>query len=175
MAHAPDANNEEVEIVEAHDYGASRRSVLDDEVDMKDSKVEANKKFIDIFGRFIPFLYGTFALAILGMYVAGFVTEELKDIMIWSILGTSLISSLLGAWAVYRYGVIQDQIDRLKEENKKYEQEINELTSTRKKLGSEVTELQTTVSDLEHDAQELDKETQEFEGLVEELRNIAGD
>merc|ERR1712129_477726 len=82
--------------------------------------------------------------------------------------GTSLISSLLGAWAVYKYGVI-------KEENAKYEHEIGELTSTRKKLGSEVTELQTTVSDLEHDAQELDKETQEFEGLVEELRNIAGD
>merc|ERR1712157_439201 len=32
-----------------------------------------------------------------------------------------------------------------------------------------------TVQHLEHDAQELDKETQEFEGLVEELKSIAGD
>ena len=49
------------------------------------------------------------------------VFKKLKDIMIWAILGTSLVSSLLGAWAVYKYGVIQDQIDRLKEENAKYE------------------------------------------------------
>merc|ERR1712228_691553 len=63
-------------------------------------------------------------------YVTGFAAVQFKDIMIWSILGTSLISSLLGAWAVYKYGVIQDQIDRLKKE---------------------------------------------FEGLVDELRNIAGD
>jgi len=133
------------------------------------------KRFIDIFGRVIPSLYALFAIGILGMYITGFVTTDLKDIMIWAILGTSLISSLLGAWAVYKYGVIQDQIDRLKEENAKYEHEIGELTTTRKRLGNEVNELQTTVHDLEHDAKELDEETKEFEGLVEELRNIAGD
>merc|ERR1719412_2505230 len=95
--------------------------------------------------------------------------------MIWCILAVSLVSSLLGAWAVYKYGVIQDQIDRLKEENAKYEHEINGLTKTRKRLGTEVSSLQTTVQDLEHDAKELDEETKEFEGLVDELRNIAGD
>merc|ERR1712142_1070274 len=99
---------------------------------MPRSRVTRN---LSTFGRFIPFLYGTFALAILGMYIAGFVSEELKDLMIWCILGTSLISSLLGAWAVYKYGVIQDQIDRLKEENSKYEKEIEELGNTRKQLG----------------------------------------
>merc|ERR1712228_604212 len=108
-------------------------------------------------------------------YITGFVAVEFKDIMIWAILGTSLISSLLGAWAVYKYGVIQDQINRLKEENAKYESEIGELTNTRKKLGDEVNDLQTTVHDLEHDAKELDEETKEFKGLVDELRNIAGD
>merc|ERR1712154_24577 len=137
--------------------------------------VEAGKKFLDLFGRVIPFLYALFALGVLAMYITGFAVIDLKDIMIWSILGVSLLSSLLGAWAVYKYGVIQDQIDRLKEENAKYEQEIGELTSTRKRLGNEVNELQTTVHDLEHDAKELDEETKEFEGLVEELRNIAGD
>jgi len=164
-----------------HNYKASRRdltsqdSIRGEDSDERDEEVEAGKKFIDIFGRLIPFLYGLFAIAILGMYVTGFVAETLKDVMIWAILGTSLVSSLLGAWAVYKYGVIQDQIDRLKEENAKYEHEINELTNTRKRLGNEVTELQTTVHDLEHDAKELDEETKEFEGLVEELRNIAGD
>eukprot|EP01084_Bolivina_argentea_P068961 125518_1 len=150
-------------------------SIRDEYADDRDEEVEAGKKFIDIFGRIIPFLYGIFAVGILAMYITGFVASNLKDIMIWAILGTSLVSSLLGAWAVYKYGVIQDQIDRLKEENAKYEHEINELTNTRKRLGSEVTELQTTVHDLEHDAKELDEETKEFEGLVEELRNIAGD
>merc|ERR1711933_377744 len=53
--------------------------------------------------------------------------------------------------------------------------EIGAFTTPRKKLGNEVNELQTTVHDLEHDAKELDEETKEFEGLVEELRNIAGD
>merc|ERR1719499_2868027 len=153
-----------------HDYDVNAEENAEN-----DQKVEGHKKFIDVFGRFIPFLYGAFALAILVMYITGFVTSELKDLMIWCILGTSLISSLLGAWAVYKYGVIQDQIDRLKEENSKYEKEIEELGNTRKQLGSEVTELQGTVQNLEHDAKELDEEAKEFEGLVEELRNIAGD
>jgi len=162
-------------------YRASRRDIMasdsirGDGADDRDSEVEAGKKFIDLFGRVIPFLYGIFALGIAGMYVAGFVETSLKDLMIWTILAVSLVSSLLGAWAVYKYGVIQDQIDRLKEENAKYEHEINSLTKTRKRLGSEVTSLQTTVQDLEHDAKELDEETKEFEGLVDELRNIAGD
>merc|ERR1712032_667191 len=164
-------------------YSASRRDLMKGDTirgdqakqTKQDKQVEAGKRFIDYFGRLIPFLYGLFAIGILGMYVTGFAASQFKDIMIWSILGTSLISSLLGAWAVYKYGVIQDQIDRLKEENAKYEHEIGELTTTRKKLGSEVDELQTTVHDLEHDAKELDEETKEFEGLVEELRNIAGD
>jgi len=162
-------------------YRASRRditaadSIRGERADDRDEEVEAGKKFIDMFGRVIPFLYGTFALGIAGMYVAGFVSPSLKDLMIWTILAVSLVSSLLGAWAVYKYGVIQDQIDRLKEENAKYEHEIDSLRKTRKRLGSEVTSLQTTVQDLEHDAKELDEETKEFEGLVEELRNIAGD
>ena len=110
-----------------HNYRASRRdvtsmdSIRGEEAEERDEEVEAGKKFIDIFGRIIPFLYGLFALGILGMYVTGFVEQDLKDMMIWTILGTSLVSSLLGAWAVYKYGVIQDQIDRLKEENAKYE------------------------------------------------------
>jgi len=157
-----------------HHYGASLRNVHDKEVE-KDPEVENNKKFIDCFGRIIPFLYGAFALAILGMYIAGFITEHLKDMMIWCILGTSLTSSVLGAWAVYKYGVIQDQIDRLKEENGKYEREINELGATRQKLGKEVDDLQDTVKNLEHDAHELDEEAKEFEGLVEELKGIAGE
>eukprot|EP01084_Bolivina_argentea_P154331 269051_1 len=161
-----------------NNYRASRRDIIADvpiDEEERDEDVEAGKKFIDLFGRVIPFLYGLFAICILGMYVTGFVAEDLKKLMIWAILGTSLISSLLGAWAVYKYGVIQDQIDRLKEENSKYEHEIGELKGTRVRLGKEVNELQTTVHDLEHDAKELDEETKEFEGLVEELRNIAGD
>eukprot|EP01083_Nonionella_stella_P085290 236433_1 len=102
-------------------------SIRDEYADDRDEEVEAGKKFIDIFGRIIPFLYGIFAVGILAMYITGFVASNLKDIMIWAILGTSLVSSLLGAWAVYKYGVIQDQIDRLKEENAKYEHETNEL------------------------------------------------
>lgn len=112
-----------------HNYRASRRDLMNgdtirgdtERVTKQDKEVEAGKKFIDYFGRLIPFLYGLFAIGILGMYVTGFAAVQFKDIMIWSILGTSLISSLLGAWAVYKYGVIQDQIDRLKEENAKYE------------------------------------------------------
>mmetsp|Transcript_27070 Transcript_27070/g.42839 ORF Transcript_27070/g.42839 Transcript_27070/m.42839 type:complete len:296 (+) Transcript_27070:117-1004(+) len=176
-----DAGGDKRDMLKKHNYRASRRditasdSIRGDGAEERDEEVEAGKKFIDLFGRAIPFLYGFFAVAILGMYVTGFVAESLKDMMIWAILGTSLVSSVLGAWAVYKYGVIQDQIDRLKEENAKYEHEINELKSTRVRLGNEVNELQTTVQDLEHDAKELDEETKEFEGLVDELRNIAGD
>lgn len=168
--------DEEQKDVVHHDnnYHQARRSAEQEE-DFEDPEIESGKKFIDIFGRVIPFLFGLFALLILGMYITGFAETDFKKWLIWAILGTSLLASFLGAWAVYKYGVIQDQIDRLKEENKKYEYEIGELTETRQKLSTEVDELQTTVQDLEHDAKELDEETKEFAGLVEELKEIAGD
>lgn len=44
-----------------------------------------------------------------------------QDVVFPGILVAVLLVSLLGAWAVYRFGVVQDQIDRLQEENNKYQ------------------------------------------------------
>ena len=121
----------------------------------------------------MPFLYGLFFLAILGMYIASFIMEPFKDLLLWCILGTSSVASLLGAWAVYRYDVVADHIDQLKDENHKYEREIGQLTETRKDLKKEVTKLDGTVQHLQNDAQVLDSETHAMEALVGDLKGIA--
>eukprot|EP01084_Bolivina_argentea_P063458 115868_1 len=150
-------------------------SIQDEETDANDEEIEKGKKFINMFGRMLPYLYGMFAIGILGVYVTGFVMSDLADIMIIAMLGAILILAFLGVWAVYKYGVIQDQIERLKDANDVYEYEIDGLKSTRTRLGTQRTELQTAVTHLTHDATELEKETKEFEGLVEELRHIESD
>jgi len=133
------------------------------------------QKCMDIFARLIPFLYGTFAVAVLGMYVAGFVMEPLKDHMIWCIWSSSFACSLLGAWSVYKYGVIQDQIERIKCLNEQYGKELAELGAERKEFGNEMTNLRTGVEHLNNDAKVLDEKGREFAGLVEELKLIADD
>mmetsp|Transcript_9159 Transcript_9159/g.11454 ORF Transcript_9159/g.11454 Transcript_9159/m.11454 type:complete len:276 (-) Transcript_9159:260-1087(-) len=161
-------------------YSASRRNVIEMkerelEETQEDAEVESGKKFLKVFGKLIPSIFALLALGILGVWIWGFIDVEMKKIIIWIILGCSLLASMLGAWAVYKYGVIQDQIDRLKEENTKYQAEIDVLSQTRKKLGNEVNDLQNTVNDLKQNAAELERETQEFKGLITELEKIAGD
>lgn len=46
---------------------------------------------------------------------------------------------------------------------------------TKEKFGKEVTKLQGTVQNLQHDANALDEEAKQFQGLVDELKNIAED
>lgn len=163
-----------------HNYAASRRNVTEEkkkqaEFEAEDEEVEQGKKFLKVFGKLIPTIFAILGIVILGVWIWGFIQTNMKRIIIWIILGCSLLASMLGAWAVYKYGVIQDQIDRLKEENTKYQAEIDTLKQTRVKLGTEVDSLQKTVQDLEQNAAELEAETNQFKGLITELEKIAGD
>eukprot|EP00483_Globobulimina_turgida_P006833 UN06845 len=79
------ARDAQAQALKKHNYRASRRdltaqdSVRDEGADERDEEVEAGKKFIDFFGRLIPFLYGLFAIGILRMGSTGFISKDLKE------------------------------------------------------------------------------------------------
>lgn len=136
-------------------------------VDERDVK---NQTFLNKFGKILPKIFCASVLVILVFWIWGLAKNKDEIYLIWEMLLVSALCSLLGAWAVYRYGVIQDQIDRLKEENDKYTQEIERLQETRKKLAVEVTELQNVVLSLEQNASELSEQTKQFDGLLQDLK-----
>jgi len=89
-------------------------------------------------------------------------------------LACSLIGGLFGAWGVYKWGTIQDEIDRLKGENQKYEGELGELKATKENLASQVTEVQTTVDQLNGSVGDLNQQLTAFDDLRVELEKMAG-
>jgi len=168
----------ESKIKRPFDYSASRLSHQDDELQKAPSSPKLQEDLLpqcsDIFVRSIPILYGVFTVGILALYVAGFADEALKTDLIWYIASTSLLCCLVGAWSVYRYGVIHDHIERMKAENVRYEKQLEILGRERQQFEDEMTVLRNTVSDLKYNAKAMEEETKEFEGLIEDLRSIEG-
>merc|ERR1712087_791833 len=72
-----------------------------------------------------------------------------------------LLGSVLGMYAMHKYGVIDDHIEDMKVQNQNT------------KFKKEVKSLKTTVSELEHDSQQLAEQSEKFEGLVGELTEIS--
>jgi len=134
-----------------------------------------SQNFLNKFGKVLPKIFCVGVFIILIFWIWGLAKNKDEIYLIWEMLLVSALCSLLGAWAVYRYGVIQDQIDRLKEENEKYQQEIDKLKETRERLGKEVSELQNIVHSLEQNAAELSEQAKQFDGLLQDLKKIAGD
>ena len=113
------------------------------------------------------------SIGILAAYITGFVLVDLKSTLICSILGASSFLSMFSAYMIYLAGSMDDQIDRLEEENDNYQNELAKVTQTRQKLGNENDKLENTVGHLKTDADVLDEKSKEFEGLVDDLGGIA--
>eukprot|EP01084_Bolivina_argentea_P024390 45451_1 len=173
---------------EKHNYHASRivlppmealefNKTVEREIDIEeaqlDEEIDGYNKFIDVFGYMIPYIYGVFFTVLLGLYVTGFVQKVWKQYLIWGMIGLLFLGSLLGMYAVYKYGVIDDHIDDMKIQNDDYKNELKKLKRQNEKFKTEVKGLKTTVSELEHDAQKLAEQTDKFEGLVGELKEIS--
>jgi len=140
-----------------------------------DEQQQKSQYFLNKFGKILPKIFCGGVFVILVFWIWGLAKNKDEIYLIWEMLLVSALCSLLGAWAVYRYGVIQDQIDRLKEENEKYQHEIDKLQETRKKLALEVSELQNVVHSLQQNASELSEQAKQFDGLLQDLKKIAGD
>ena len=128
-------------------------------------------RFIVLFPTACAFLLGAFVIATLGMYITGFVMTDLKNVMILTILAISLISSIFGAIATYKCDTIRNVIYELKEENTKYEYQLNEIHGTRKHSANRYDEIQTVLMNGEYHLRELNEITND----LEELCNMAGD
>jgi len=157
---------------ENQDYNVNVNTEEEMLVDQQQLK---SQNFLNKFGKILPKIFCGGVLIILVFWIWGLAKNKDEIYLIWEMLFVSAACSILGAWAVYRYGVIQDQIDKLKDENEKYQHEIDRLQETRKKLGAEVTELQGIVKNLEQNAAELSEQAKQFDGLLQDLKKIAGD
>ena len=69
----------------------------------------------------LPITFGVLGFITLIVWIVGFAVTKEQKRMVWIVLGTSCICSLLGAWAVCKYGVVQDQIYKFKVQNQEYE------------------------------------------------------
>eukprot|EP01084_Bolivina_argentea_P148371 259415_1 len=175
-----------------HNYHASRMILppkealqfdksVEQEIELEESELDLQissyTKFIDFFGYIIPFIYGFLFFICLGLYITGFIpiTKIYKKYFIWAMIFQLFIGSILGMYAIYKYGIIDDHIDDMKFQNEDYKNELKKLKRQNERFKGEVKTLKTTVSELEHDAKQLAEQTDRFEGLVGELEEISKD
>jgi len=148
---------------------------VDDEAIEISAENEASRIFMEKCGKVLPITFAILALLTLIVWIVGFAATDEQETMVWIVLITCIICSILGAWAVFKYGVIQDQIDKLKVQNGEYKDQIAQLSEERGKLKGHVDELNGQVQELQRNADELAEQTKQFDGLINELKEIAGD
>ncbi|ETO11673.1 hypothetical protein RFI_25703, partial [Reticulomyxa filosa] len=135
----------------------------------------ASAKFLRGCALILPKLFALLALGVLVIWIIGFAVKKSSNTLVWIILLTNVFINLLGAWSVYKYGVIQDQIDQFKKQNQEYKSNIDELKQNKDELKKQVEEMNATVSNMEKDASLLEEQTKQFEPLLNELKSIAKD
>jgi len=148
--------------------GDSNQPIEDDFTTQPNSP---QQKFLNTFAVIIPKLFIAAFIGVVVLFVLGFVTDPN---VVWGIFAINVFISAFGAWAVYQYGVIQEQIEKLKKQNEIFKNSIEQLKQTREKLKGYVDELNESVKNLQTDANKLSEQTKEFEPLIEELKKVAG-
>eukprot|EP01084_Bolivina_argentea_P300871 518905_1 len=145
------------------------------EEDKHDKEAEALRKFIEEVVIQCYYLLIFFAIGILGMCITGFVSNDLKNVMFWTIFSVSLTASAFGLLGTYKYSIICNKIDEWKRENWQYEHKINQIQRKRKTLETELHETEEALMDeFIDDVRELEEHTKQIEIVLEELRNISG-
>jgi len=87
-------------------------------------------------------------------------------------IGVLLIGSMLGMFGMFKYGVISDHIDSMKQENDDYDQELRRLKHQRGRFENEVDSLKDTVGALKTEADAIEENVAAFSGLMEDLKEI---
>lgn len=77
--------------------------------------------------------------------------------------------------SVYRWGTVQEQIDRFKGENSKYESQLIKFKNTKDRLKDEVKTIQSRVGGLQKNVDNLQTTLDSYDDLRKELNEIAGD
>ncbi|ETO21510.1 hypothetical protein RFI_15694 [Reticulomyxa filosa] len=105
--------------------------------------------------------------------VLGLVDTALDSDIIGELIICTIMGGSLGAWGVYKWGTVQEELVRMNEENSKYENEILHLQSTKEALSTQVSEMQSTVNQLKGSVDELNNQLRCFDELKQELEKIA--
>jgi hypothetical protein len=145
---------------------------VDPELTPMPTNLESSRKFLDMLAKVIVYWFLFSIVACIAMWITGFV--ENKDVL-WGIIILNAVTSGVGAFAIYQYGVIQDMIDEFKRQNDIYSGELTDLAENRDKLKGEVAELNDDVDEMQRSAADLEKQVEAFGPLLEQLGIIAKD
>ena len=84
-------------------------------------------------------------------------------------------AAILGAYGVYKYGALQEYLDRFEEENKKYASELETLKKTSTELKKDVQGITESVDGLKSNADELNSTMGEFDEIRQNLASLCAD
>merc|ERR1712013_580806 len=87
----------------------------------------------------------------------------------------TVVFSIIAALGVYKWGTVSEQIELFKEENHKYETEIDALRSTREGLSAQVSKLEETTNAMQRDVDTLKDTLGQYDELKNSLQEICGD
>lgn len=85
------------------------------------------------------------------------------------------LAAILGAYGVYKYGALQEYLDRFEEENKKYAAELDQLKETTQTLKKDVRGITQSVDGLKSNADELNSTMGQFDEIRQNLASLCSD
>lgn len=147
------------------------------DIEEDDVVVDAEMAQLAKFTKLISPLFLVFGLFAIICMILSIVSVDGADgwVTFMMVLLSTIIFSIIAALGVYKWGTVEEQIELFKQENSKYEQEIDELRSTREQLTGEVTKLQETTSSLNRDVDNLKATLSQYDELKNSLSEICGD
>eukprot|EP00486_Rosalina_sp_Unknown_P000772 CAMPEP_0201564864 /NCGR_PEP_ID=MMETSP0190_2-20130828/3513_1 /ASSEMBLY_ACC=CAM_ASM_000263 /TAXON_ID=37353 /ORGANISM="Rosalina sp." /LENGTH=277 /DNA_ID=CAMNT_0047981617 /DNA_START=27 /DNA_END=860 /DNA_ORIENTATION=+ len=149
-------------------------SALEEDDDMA---IDGDMAKLSKFTKLIAPLYLVFGLFVIICSICSIVDADGTGgwVTFMFVILASIVFSIIAALGVYKWGTVEEQIEIFKQENNKYEQEIDELRSTKEQLSTEVTKLQETTNALNRDVDNLKSTLSQYDELKESLTEICGD
>eukprot|EP01083_Nonionella_stella_P048613 129839_1 len=143
----------------------------------EDVVVDAEMAQLAKFTKLIAPIFLVFGVFSLGFMIMSIVKVDKADgwITFMILVVSTIVFSIIAALGVYKWGTVEEQIEMFKEENSKYENEIDELRGTKKQLGGEVTKLRETTNSMNRDVDNLKVTLSQYDELKESLQSVVGD
>eukprot|EP01084_Bolivina_argentea_P218816 371248_1 len=124
------------------------------------------------FGRLLLLTYVILSLVIIVGYII-VIFVEIQTIIMIITLSCIIIASICSYCGLYKFGIIQDQVQILKENNSIYEQQQIELHNTTQTLKKETNKLDLEINALNKHNSELEQQQKQFVELKAKLQQIA--
>ena len=121
-------------------------------------------------------IYILIALAAIAMIFMGLFGDDIASLIsILTICTMTWVGAIIGMIGVYLWGTVEDCVDWFKQQNNKFETNIDSLKETRVKVKEIAKNVFTDVKKLQGHSKELSKHLGAFEELRSSLEEICGD